>query len=97
MAYGARLESGLGASPQGFESPILRHLTSANAGLVPPGPHRRFPSFHEISGDEPDEGGPLARRHADVDHPHLWPPRMVGGPGGGSPLVAGTTQLWLSG
>ena len=25
MAYGARLESGLGASPQGFESPILRH------------------------------------------------------------------------
>ncbi len=24
MAYGARLESGLGASPRGFESPILR-------------------------------------------------------------------------
>ena len=24
MAYGARLESGLGASPQGFKSPILR-------------------------------------------------------------------------
>ena len=24
MAYGARLESVLGASPQGFESPILR-------------------------------------------------------------------------
>lgn len=25
-AYGARLESGLGASPQGFESPILRKI-----------------------------------------------------------------------
>lgn len=25
MAYGARLESVLGESPQGFESPILRH------------------------------------------------------------------------
>ena len=24
MAYGARLESALGASPRGFESPILR-------------------------------------------------------------------------
>ncbi len=27
MAYGARLESVLGASPRGFESPILRHPT----------------------------------------------------------------------
>ena len=27
MAYGARLESVLGASPQGFESPILRGLS----------------------------------------------------------------------
>ena len=27
MAYGARLESVLGASPRGFESPILRHRT----------------------------------------------------------------------
>lgn len=26
MAYGARLESVLGASPQGFESPILRQI-----------------------------------------------------------------------
>ncbi len=26
MAYGARLESVLGASPRGFESPILRNL-----------------------------------------------------------------------
>src|SRR4051812_2100762 len=31
VAYGARLESGLGASPQGFESPILRHSTSTQA------------------------------------------------------------------
>ena len=28
MAYGARLESVLGASPRGFESPILRHCAS---------------------------------------------------------------------
>ncbi len=26
VAYGARLESVLGESPQGFESPILRHV-----------------------------------------------------------------------
>ena len=26
MAYGARLESGLGETPQGFKSPILRHV-----------------------------------------------------------------------
>ena len=26
VAYGARLESVLGASPQGFESPILRQI-----------------------------------------------------------------------
>ena len=29
MAYGARLESVLGASPRGFESPILRELKTA--------------------------------------------------------------------
>ena len=28
MAYGARLESVLGASPRGFESPILRDVMS---------------------------------------------------------------------
>ena len=30
MAYGARLESVLGASPRGFESPILRSTDSAS-------------------------------------------------------------------
>jgi hypothetical protein len=35
VAYGARLESVLGASPRGFESPILRHLTSNYAGPPP--------------------------------------------------------------
>ena len=37
MAYGARLESVLGASPQGFESPILRQKKvsgSESADLV---------------------------------------------------------------
>ena len=29
MAYGARLESVLGESPRGFESPILRHSVTA--------------------------------------------------------------------
>ena len=29
MAYGARLESVLGESPRGFESPILRQVTGA--------------------------------------------------------------------
>ncbi len=33
MAYGARLESVLGASPRGFESPILRHRTIASPRL----------------------------------------------------------------
>jgi len=28
VAYGARLESVLGESPRGFESPILRHFVS---------------------------------------------------------------------
>lgn len=31
MAYGARLESVLGASPRGFESPILRVWSVGNA------------------------------------------------------------------
>ena len=30
MAYGARLESVLGESPRGFESPILRHVKNRN-------------------------------------------------------------------
>ena len=35
MAYGARLESVLGESPRGFESPILRPLIDlANAGIT---------------------------------------------------------------
>lgn len=35
MAYGARLESVLGASPRGFESPILRQSTSFSNRMVP--------------------------------------------------------------
>lgn len=34
MAYGARLESVLGASPRGFESPILRHHRGAKGNIV---------------------------------------------------------------
>ena len=34
VAYGARLESALGASPRGFESPILRERPSTSEGLL---------------------------------------------------------------
>ncbi len=39
MAYGARLESVLGETPQGFKSPILRHsdgprIAKASGGLL---------------------------------------------------------------
>ena len=37
MAYGARLESVLGESPRGFESPILRHHE-----------HRTFPEERQV-------------------------------------------------
>ena len=40
MAYGARLESVLGESPRGFESPILRDVMSHNVV-----------DFYEISRD----------------------------------------------
>ena len=40
MAYGARLESGLGASPQGFKSPILRASGTAPCGVPFCLPHR---------------------------------------------------------
>ena len=36
MAYGARLESVLGESPRGFESPILRHVMSQDMLLNEP-------------------------------------------------------------
>lgn len=48
MAYGARLESVLGASPRGFESPILRHLPVVIAKCAqtkgPPLPQNRASS-----------------------------------------------------
>lgn len=34
MAYGARLESVLGASPRGFESPILRCMTASEQSFL---------------------------------------------------------------
>ena len=34
VAYGARLESVLGESPRGFESPILRSVMSRVIGLI---------------------------------------------------------------
>jgi hypothetical protein len=43
VAYGARLESVLGASPRGFESPILRHMLARPAHRQHP-PQPRFPS-----------------------------------------------------
>ena len=53
MAYGARLESGLGASPQGFESPILRHH---NGNVIRSGRccHLAMPGL--LLAGNPDEG-----------------------------------------
>ncbi len=45
MAYGARLESVLGESPRGFESPILRQLL-CTAGCRPP--RGRAPARREL-------------------------------------------------
>ena len=44
MAYGARLESVLGASPRGFESPHLRHKSPIQT-LVTPYSHTGFRRF----------------------------------------------------
>ena len=41
MAYGARLESGLGAIPQGFKSPILRQKSFAGSATTA-GVHTRM-------------------------------------------------------
>jgi hypothetical protein len=41
VAYGARLESVLGSRPRGFESRILRRVTSENAGSA----RRASPAF----------------------------------------------------
>ena len=42
MAYGARLESVLGASPRGFESPILRSKSPGSVEI--PGVFSLFPT-----------------------------------------------------
>ncbi len=47
MAYGARLESGLGATPREFESPILRSDGAATAAGV------STPPASAPSGDRP--------------------------------------------
>ena len=52
MAYGARLESVLGASPRGFESPILRHQTPEPAQV--PGFSLRLGLKDKKSWSEPD-------------------------------------------
>ena len=66
VAYGARLESVLGASPRGFESPILRQLTLyTNPGLWPGFVCQQlaFPSAHR-----PDKTG---------RPPVSWPARRL--------------------
>ena len=54
MAYGARLESVLGASPRGFESPILRHVMRSAALAV------LLITFLRTEHENP-EGGPRWR------------------------------------
>ena len=59
MAYGARLESVLGASPRGFESPILRFVNNA----------RRMPGvIHNTKGT----WGIRARESLGVKKMPLW-------------------------
>ncbi len=65
MAYGARLESVLGASPQGFESPILR----VEESVVPAGVGALF-SFGQSDsrrsrGGAAATGSPILRSHID--------------------------------
>ena len=50
MAYGARLESVLGASPRGFESPILRGVAPESLGF------RGFSLFSRVLGPCGGEG-----------------------------------------
>src|SRR6478735_1512516 len=58
VAYGARLESVLGASPRGFESPILRHVNERRARRV----RRSFALLDAVIRGgrraEPDRRGP---------------------------------------
>jgi hypothetical protein len=49
VAYGARLESVLGESPRGFESPILRQENSAVVLPMRPKPQREYPVHGECS------------------------------------------------
>ncbi len=49
MAYGARLESVLGASPRGFESPILRQRKTCHRLTKEPGTFLGEKSCQELS------------------------------------------------
>lgn len=54
MAYGARLESVLGASPRGFESPILRNRPRAT---------QRGALFHAGNAPQVPQSGLIPKSH----------------------------------
>ena len=91
MAYGARLESVLGASPRGFESPILRHRT--------PGP-LQVPGFLLLvacgAAGVPGVGGPgrcvcrWAAARPRVVRAASFARRVVSKPGQAPPPPTGT-------
>ena len=70
MAYGARLESVLGASPRGFESPILRHAYQHKRRAVPPYDEPGVVGAVALPVSFGVRGGPRSSRpHAGPRHP----------------------------
>ena len=78
MAYGARLESVLGASPRGFESPILRH----QSGTV------RFRIFLCLIYSRFSQPSPLPD-FCPLPAPHLRPRSLPRAPPAPDPLSPG--------
>ena len=102
MAYGARLESVLGASPRGFESPILRHrtpgplqvpgfllLVASLALRAPSGPAAREIATRELRS-EWSISKPARALRALRRPPHRRRLCRLGEPGQAPPLPTGT-------
>jgi hypothetical protein len=96
VAYGARLESVLGASPRGFESPILRHEEQHDRERTsPPGPvrSRRSETGRALLSDDDAAQSPTLRTTLTPGSPAL--PQKGGQTcrsGRDLPYAAGTTH-----
>ena len=79
MAYGARLERGLGfIAPQGFKSPILRRRRGPE--LSSTGPRRSFPGPAGPPRTSPAHPAPLALARCTSEQPASAPRRIRAGP-----------------